>query len=148
VVSVERLAGLLAPVSAIVLGFWLIATVVSIDHGWADELWGNAGDSTNVSGEWLARGTLFSPPLAALVVQAGLTALALLRARIWRLVAGIGLALLGCLYVVIGLGEPVDPVASDPRVVAHVLLRIVGLAGAVALVVVGAAAAIQARRGS
>jgi hypothetical protein len=147
VVKVERLAGLLAPVSAIVLGFWLIATVVSIDHGWADELWG-ADDPTNVSGEWVARGTLFSPPLAALVVQAVLTGLALLRGRTWRLVAGAGLALLGCLYVVIGLGEPVDPVASDPHVVAHVLLRIVGLAGAVALVAVGSAAVIQARRES
>jgi hypothetical protein len=144
-VVIERLAGLLAPVSAIVLGFWLIATVVSIDHGWADELWG-AGDPTNVSGEWLARGTLFSPPLAALIVQAVLTALALLRGRIWRLVAGAGLALLGCLYVVIGLGEPFDPAGSDPRVVAHVLLRLAGLVGAVALVVTGSAAAIQARR--
>jgi hypothetical protein len=147
VVKVERLAGLLAPVSAIVLGFWLIATVVAIDHGWADELWGT-GDPTNVSGEWVARGTLFSPPLAALVVQAVLTALALLRGRIWRLVAGAGLALLGCLYLVIGLGEPFDPVASDPHIVPHVLLRLTGLVGGAALVAVGSAAVIQARRGS
>jgi hypothetical protein len=147
VVSVERLAGLLAPVSAIVLGLWLIATVVSIDHGWADELW-NVGDPAAVSSEWTTRGTLFSPPLALLIVQAALTGLALLRSRIWRLVAGAGLALLGCLYVVIGLGEPIDPVASDPHVVAHVLLRAAGLLGAAVLAATGSAAVIAARRGS
>lgn len=139
------MAKLLAPISALLLGFWLIATVVSIDHGWAAEF-GDVGDAKDVSGEWVSRGTLFSPPLAAMVAQAVLTALALVQRRIWQLVAGGGLALLGALYVVGGLGEPLDPVASNPKVVVYALMRLTGLAGAVALIVAGIAAVIAARR--
>jgi hypothetical protein len=140
-------AKLLVPVSALLLGFWLIITVVSIDHGWAAEF-GDVGDPTDVSGEWISRGTLFTPPLAPLVAQAALTALALVQRRVWQLVAGVGLALLGVLYLVGGLGEPIDPAASDPNVVVYWLLRLTGLLGAAALVVTGAAAAIAAwRRG-
>jgi len=58
-------ARLLAPISALLLGFWLIVTVISIDHGWTAEL-GSVGDPGNVSDEWISRGTLFSPPLAPL----------------------------------------------------------------------------------
>jgi hypothetical protein len=140
-------AKLLAPVSAMLLGFWLIVTVVSIDHGWAAEL-GDVGDPDDVSGEWVSRGTLFSPPLAPLLAQGALTALALVQRRVWQLVAGVGLALLGVLYLVGGLAEPLDPAASDPNVVVYWLLRLTGLLGAAALVVTGAAAAIAAwRRG-
>jgi hypothetical protein len=138
-------AKLLVPVSALLLGFWLIITVVSIDHGWAAEF-GDVGDPTDVSGEWISRGTLFTPPLAPLVAQAALTALALVQRRVWQLVAGVGLALLGVLYLVGGLGEPIDPAASDPNVVVYWLLRLTGLLGAAALVVTGAAAAIAAWR--
>jgi hypothetical protein len=141
------LAKLLAPVSALLLGFWLIVTVVSIDHGWTAEF-GDVGDPNDVSGEWASRGTLFSPPLAPMIAQALLTALALVQRRIWQLVAGAGLALLGVLYVVGGLGEPLDPVASDPGVVVYALLRLTGLVGAGALVVAGVATVIAARRAS
>ena len=55
-------AELLVPISSLLLGFWLIITVVSIDHGWTAEL-GSAGDPGDVSGEWVTRGTLFTPPL-------------------------------------------------------------------------------------
>jgi hypothetical protein len=140
-------AKLLAPVSALLLGFWLIVTVVSIDHGWTAEF-GDVGDPNDVSGEWVSRGTLFSPPLAPMIAQALLTALALVQTRIWQLVAGAGLALLGALYVVGGLGEPLDPVASDPGVVVYALLRLAGLVGAAALVVAGIATVIAARRAS
>jgi hypothetical protein len=141
------LARLLFPISALLLGFWLIVTVISIDHGWTAEL-GSVGDPKDVSGEWLTRGTLFTPPLAPLVAQAGLTALALVRRKLAQIVAGVGLALLGCLYLVGGLGEPLDPVASDPKVVVHALLRIAGLVGTVALIAAGVANAIVARRGA
>ncbi len=141
------MAKLLAPISALLLGFWLIATVVSIDHGWASEL-GEVGKANDVSGEWLSRGTLFSPPLAPLIVQALLTALALRPGKIWQLVTGAGLAVLGALYVVGGLGQPLDPVAFDPSFVAHALLRVTGLVGSVALVVAGIAAAFAAWRGA
>jgi drug/metabolite transporter (DMT)-like permease len=83
-----------------------------------------------------------------MIAQAVLTALALVRRRGWRLVAGAGLALLGALYLVGGLGEPLDPVASDPNVVVYALLRITGLLGAIALVAAGAATVIASLRGS
>lgn len=138
-------AKLLAPISALLLGFWLIITVVSIDHGWTAER-GEVGDPTDVSGEWVTRGTLFSPPLAPMIAQAVLTALALVQRRVWQLVAGVGLAIVGCLYVVGGLGEPFDPVASDPKVAVSALLRITGLVGAIALIAAGVATAIAAIR--
>jgi len=94
---VTAVAKLLVPISALLLGFLLIITVVSIDHGWTAEF-GDVGDPTDVSDEWITRGTLFSPPLAPIIVQAVLTALALVRRRVWQLVAGAGLALLGALY--------------------------------------------------
>ena len=141
------MAKLLVPISALLLGFWLIVTVVSIDHGWTAEF-GDVGDPKDVSGEWVSRGTLFSPPLAPMIAQALLTALALVQRRVWQLVAGAGLALLGALYVVGGLGEPLDPVASDPSVLVYALLRLTGLVGAAALVVTGIATVIAARRAS
>jgi hypothetical protein len=138
-------AKLLAPVSAMLLGFWLIVTVISIDHGWAAEL-GDVGDPDDVSGEWVSRGTLFSPPLVPMLAQAALTALALVRRRVWQVVAASGLAILGVIYLAAGLGEPFDPTASDPSLVVYWLLRLVGLAGAVALIAAGVSAAIAAWR--
>jgi len=139
-------AKLLVPISALLLGFLLIITVVSIDHGWTAEF-GDVGDPTDVSGEWITRGTLFSPPLAPIIAQAVLTALALVRRRAAQLVAGAGLALLGVLYIVGGLGEPFDPVASDPNAAVYLLLRITGLVGAVALAAAGVATVLAALRG-
>ena len=138
-------AKLLAPISALLLGFLLIMTVVSIDHGWTSER-GGAGDPGDVSAEWVTRGTLFSPPLAAMIAQAVLTALALLPRRAWQLVAGAGLALIGVLYVVGSLAEPLDPVASDPNVAVYWLLRLTGLVGAIALAAAGVATVLAARR--
>lgn len=140
-------AKLLVPISALLLGFWLIMTVVSIDHGWTAEFT-EVGNPDDVSGEWVTRGTLFSPPLAAMVAQAALTALAFLRRTVPLLVAGAGLALLGCLYFVGGLGEPFDPVASDPHLGVSILLRITGLVGAAALTVTGVATLNEARKKS
>jgi hypothetical protein len=138
-------AKLLVPVSAMLLGFWLIMTVVSIDHGWPAEL-GGAGDPNDVSGEWASRGTLFSPPLVPLVAQVVLTALALLRRRLWQIVAGAGLAALGVVYVVAGLLEPFDPTASDPHVALYWFFRVLGVGGGAALAVTGSAAALAAWR--
>jgi hypothetical protein len=142
---VVMLTRLLVPISALLLGFWLIITVVAIDHGWAAEF-PDVGNSNDVSGEWLTRGTLFTPPLAPMVAQAALTALAFLKRRVWRVVAGAGLALVGCLYVVGGLGEPFDPAASDVNAGVSALLRVTGLVGALALVAAGVATAVAAVR--
>ena len=139
------LARLLVSISALLLGFWLIITVVAIDHGWAAES-GDVGNPDDVSGEWVTGGTLFTPPLAPMLAQGVLTALALVKRRAWQVVAGSGLALLGCLYVVGGLGEPLDPAASDVNAGVSVLLRITGLVGAFALVAAGAAAVVAALR--
>jgi hypothetical protein len=143
---VTAAAKLLAPISALLLGFLLIITVVSIDHGWTAEL-GSVGDATDVSGEWVTRGTLFTPPLVPMVAQAVLTGLALVRRRVWQIVAGAGLAVLGVLYVVGSLGEPIDPVASDPNTGVYWLLRVTGLVGALALTVTGVAMVLAARKG-
>ena len=143
--SADAVAKLLVPISALLLGFWLIVTVISIDHGWTAEL-GSVGDSGNVSDEWISRGTLFSPPLVPLLAQAALTALALVRRRVWQIVAGAGLAILGVVYLAAALGEPLDPTASDPNAVVYWLLRLTGVAGAAALTAAGVAAAIAAWR--
>jgi hypothetical protein len=142
VLSVARL---LVPISALLLGFWLIITVVAVDHGWAAEF-RDVGNPDDVSGEWVTRGTLFTPPLAPMLAQAALTALALVKRRVWQVVAGAGLALVGCLYVVGGLGEPFDPVASDVNAGVSALLRITGLVGALALVAAGVASVVAALR--
>ena len=133
-------ARLLVPLSTMLLGFWMIATVLGVDNGWPAEL-GSVGDPQDVAGEWAARGTLFSPPLAAMVAQAALTALALAPRPAAQLTAGGGLAVLGCLYLIGGFGDPLDPAASDPNVVANVLLRAAGVVGAAALAATGVAAA-------
>ena len=57
-------------------------------------------------------------------------------------------SLLGALYLVGGLGKPLDPVASDPNGVVYALLRITGLLGAIALVAAGAATVIASLRRS
>ena len=142
---VTAVAKLLVPISALLLGFLLIITVVSIDHGWTAEF-GDVGNPDDVSGEWVTRGTLFTPPLAPMIAQAVLTALGLMKRRAWQVVAGAGLALVGCLYVVGGLGEPLDPVASDVNVGVSALLRITGLVGALALVAAGFATVVAALR--
>jgi len=98
------MARLLVPISALLLGSWLILT------------------------------------------QGVLTALALMKRRAWQVVAGAGLALLGCLFVVGGLGEPLDPVASDVNAGVSALLCITGLVGALALVAAGVAAVVAALR--
>jgi hypothetical protein len=136
---------LLAPISALLLGYWLIVTGIAIERGWPAEV-GSVGDAENVSGEWVTRGTLVSPPLAPLLVQAALTGLALLRRRAWRVVSGAGLAVLGVVYLAAGLAEPFDPEASDPNLLVLWVLRVLGMAGSVALVIAGVAAAIEGWR--
>ena len=63
------MARLFVPISALLLGFWLIVTVVVTDHGWTAEF-GKVGDPDDVSGDWVSRGTLFTSPLAPLFAQA------------------------------------------------------------------------------
>ncbi len=137
-------------VSVGLLAFCVVSTPVAIEQGWPAEF-GGLGDPDDVADEWMTRGTLISPPLAPMVVQALLTPLALLRRPAWRTVAGLGLAIVGALYVVGGFGEPFEPVRSDPPVVLYAVLRFLGIAGGIALAVLGlvtALAAIRSRRGA
>ena len=64
----------------------------------------------------------------------------------WRVFAGIGLALLGVVYVIGNLGEPLDPERSDPPVIVYGAFRIIGVAGALALIVLGVLTARSAIR--
>jgi hypothetical protein len=45
--KIGAVAELLVPVSSLLLGFWLIITVVSIDHGWTAELGTSATPATS-----------------------------------------------------------------------------------------------------
>ena len=133
--------------SIAVLVFWAVATLVAVQAGWPAEF-GGLGDPNDVSGEWAVRGTLVSPPLAPMIAQALLTLLVLVDRRPALGLAGLGLAALGALYVIGGLGEPLEPARSDPPAGLYWALKGVGVFGGLALVVTGVetvAAAIRNR---
>ena len=135
----------LVSVSAVLLVYWLITTAIAIDQGWPAEF-GSVGDPTDVAGEWVSRGTLLSPPLVPMLAQGLFTLLALARRRGWRIVAGLGLAALGVLYTIGGLGEPLDPEASNPPVALYAALRVAGLVGCIALAALAVATVMQVIR--
>lgn len=131
--------------SAALLVLWVVATVVAIDQGWPYE-WGGTGDPGAVGEEWVGKGTLISPPLVTLLAQVLFTGALLLQRR-WFLVAGgLGLAILGVLYTVASLGEPIDPTLSDPPAAVRLAFLAGALAGAALLVVLGAITAVRAVR--
>ena len=138
----------LVVVSIAVLVYWAVATLLAVQAGWPAEFSG-LGDPSDVSGEWASRGTLVSPPLLPLVAQAALTLLVLVDRRSALAVAGLGLAAIGALYAIGGLGEPLRPDRSDPPLALYWILKSLGIAGGLALVVTGVetgGAAIRNRR--
>jgi hypothetical protein len=137
----------LVVVSIALLVFWAVATLVAVQAGWPAEF-GGLGDPNDVSGEWASRGTLVSPPLLPMVLQALLTLVVFVDRRVPVGLAGLALAALGALYTIGGLGEPLDPARSDPPAALYWGLKAVGVAGGLALVVTGVetvAAAIRDR---
>ena len=131
-------------VSFLLIAYWLVAVVVAITQDWPAEFSTTPADDPDTVGQWIVRGSLVSAPLAPFVAQVVLTGLALLRRPGWRIVAGVGFALLGVLYVIGSLGEPLDPERSDPPVLVYGAFRLIGVVAALALVVLGAATARRA----
>jgi hypothetical protein len=100
-----------------------------------------------VSGEWVGRGTLVSPPIWPFLVQIALTLVAFLDSRLMVGVAGFGLAILGAIYAIAAFGEPFDPVLSEPPVALYAVLKGVGIAGSLGLVWTGVETGVDALRG-
>ena len=141
-----RPARALALVSCLLLVYGLVAATVAIRQDWPAEFGTTRADDPETVVQWVVRGSLISAPLAPLVAQVVLTGLALLERPGWRVFAGIGFALLGVVYVIGNLGEPLDPERSDPPVIVYGAFRIIGVAGALALIVLGVLTARSAIR--
>jgi len=132
--------------SIALLVLWTILTFVAVWRGWPAEFSG-LGDPDRVGDEWLSRGTLLSPPLTALVAHVAFTLLALVERRPTLLIAGFGLAVVGALYTVASVGEPLHPERSDPPIGLLVLVKVLGVGGALGLVVTGVETGVGALRG-
>jgi len=126
----------LVVVSIAVLVYGAVTTLIAVQAGWPAEF-GGLGDPSDVGGEWASRGTLISPPLLPALAQAALTLLVFVDRRPALAVAGLGLAAIGALYAIGGLGEPLHPERSDPPLALYWGLKAVGVAGGLALVVTG-----------
>jgi hypothetical protein len=134
-------------ISVALLAFWVLATILAVAQGWPAEFNG-LGDPDDVSGEWIGRGTLVSPPIWPVAAQVALTLVAFLDSRLMLGIAGFGLAALGALYAIAGFGEPFDPVLSDPPVALYAVLKGVGIAGSLGLVWAGVETGVDAIRGT
>jgi hypothetical protein len=136
----------LVVISVALLAFWVLATILAVAQGWPAEFNG-LGDPDDVSGEWVGRGTLVSPPIWPFLVQIALTLVAFLDSRLMVGVAGFGLAILGAIYAIAAFGEPFDPVLSEPPVALYAVLKGVGIAGSLGLVWTGVETGVDALRG-
>ena len=133
--------------SSFLLAYWVVMAVLAISQDWPAEFDTTAADDPETIGEWVIRGSLVHAPLAPLVVQAGLTLIACLRRRGWIVAAGAGLALVGAVYTIGFLGEPLlEPERSDPPLLLYVGVRVVGLGLVVAMIALGALSAVRAMR--
>ena len=132
--------------SIALLVLWVLLTFVAVWRGWPAEFNG-VGDPDQVGDEWVSRGTLLSPPFAALVAQVVLTILAFIERRWILMFAGLGLGVLGAFFTIALVGEPIHPERSDPPAGLLWLLKALGVAGALGLVVTGVETGVGALRG-
>jgi len=122
-----------------ILVFSAIGWVISVVFEMPGEF-GDLGDPDNVLAESVTRGTLLAAPLTTLI---GLVVLSLLiwRGNRWlRSVGLLGMMILGVLFVVGNLGEPLDPEASDPPLALLLVWRAIGTGLSVSLAALAAAA--------
>ena len=133
-------------VSSLVLVYWVVAIAVAITQDWPAEFSTSPSDDPETVGQWIVRGSLISAPLAPILAQVVLTGLALLERPGWRIVSGFGFAVLGVVYTIGTLGEPLDPERSDPPVLVYAGFRVLGLAAALSFVALGGLTAIGAIR--
>lgn len=133
--------------SGVLLAYWVVMAALAISQEWPAEFDTTAADDPETIGEWVARGSLVHAPLAPLVVQAVLTLAACLRGRGWIVAAGVGLALVGAVYTIGFLGEPLlEPERSDPPLLLYVGVRVVGLGLVAAMIALGVLSAVRAMR--
>jgi hypothetical protein len=134
-------------VSGALLVYWVAMFVLAVTQDWPAEFGAGEEDRPETIPEWIWRGSLVHAPLPPLVAQLVFTGLVQKRARRWRMIGGFSLAVVGALYTIGGLGEPLRPELSDPPRVPYLALRAVGVALSLALTGFGIAAALSARRG-
>jgi hypothetical protein len=134
-------------VSAALLVYWLLTFALAVTQDWPAEFGAGPEDRPETLGEWIWRGSLLHAPLAPILGQLVFTGIVLRPTRTSRSIGGLGLAAVGTLFTIGGLGEPLRPQLSDPPLPLYVGLRVLGLAGSVALVVFGVRVALAARRG-
>jgi len=132
--------------SCLVLVYSVFTAVLAITLDWPAEFGTSPEDDPETIAQWIVHGSLVSAPLAPIVAQIVLTGLALLRRPGWRIASGLGFVVLGVVYLIGNLGEPLDPERSDQPVLAYIALRGLGIAAAVALVGLGAWTAARAVR--
>jgi len=132
--------------SIALLVLWVLFTFVAVWRGWPAEL-GGIGDPEQVGDEWISHGTLLSPPFWALVAQVVLTILAFVERRWILMFAGLGPAVLGAYYTIATVGEPLHPERSDPPLGLLWLVKVLGVAGSLGLVVTGVETGVAALRG-
>jgi hypothetical protein len=143
----RRYARRLILVSGLLLAYWVVMAVLAISQDWPAEFDTTAADDPETLAEWVVRGSLVHAPLAPLIVQAALTLLASLRGRGWVAAAGIGLTLVGAVYTIGFLGEPLlEPERSDPPLVLYAAVRVIGLGLVAAMIVLGVLTAVRALR--
>ncbi len=114
----------LVSVAALIFAVWVAGTVVSIVAGWPAQF-GGPGDPDDVTGEFLSRGTVFSPPLALMVALVVFALLAPSR-RWWGTLGVVGLCLLAVITLVGSLGEAFAPSTPDVPRAALVASGVVG----------------------
>ncbi len=127
----------LVSVAALIFAVWVAGTVVSIVAGWPAQF-GGPGDPDNVAGEFLSRGTVFSPPLALIVAFVVFVLLAPNR-RWWGTLGVVGLCLLAVITLVGSLGEAFAPSTPDVPRAALVASGVVGVVLCPALLLSGIA---------
>lgn len=127
----------LVSVAALIFVVWVVGTIISIVAGWPAQF-GGQGNPDNVAGEFLSRGTVFSPPLALMVA---LVAFALLATRRgWSgALGGVGLCLLAVATLIGSLGEAFAPSTPDVPRGALVASGVLGVVLCPALLLTGIA---------
>jgi hypothetical protein len=137
---------LLVRVSLALVLYWVVAFLVAMTQDWPAELSTDAGDDPESVGEWIVRGSLLAPPLAPFLAQLVLTFAAARSGVRWVLSGAVGLVLLGIVYVLATLGEPLDPERSDPPTLVYLAFRVVGLSLLAALIALALWTAVRAVR--
>jgi len=131
-------------VAALLFVVWAVGAIVSVVAGWPGQF-GGPGNPDNVAGEFLSRGTVFSPPLYLMVALVVFILIAPSR-RWWGTLGAVGLCLLAVVTLVGSLGEAFAPSTPDVPRAALVASGLVGIVLCPALLLSGIAYLIERTR--